>query len=323
MNVSAWRGYADGRVEPAPEGLAATARSPEEWIWIDLQGPLAEAAEVLAGFGFHPLAIEDAATLSHQPKVEEYDGLLFVLVRGLAVDSVERPDAGELQTGKLAAFLTTDRLVTYHRLQLPAVEAVIDSLRDGRAPAGGAGRVLYQLCDDLIDRFFPVLDTLEDEVEGLEGAIFESVSQGHLGRILGLRRQLAVLRRVMLPHRHVFQRLAFDRLNLLDPALAPYFRDAHDNVFRLADAIDQTRDQLVSVKDTYLSVVGQRTNDVMKVLTMFSAVLLPLTFIAGIYGMNFEHMPELASRWGYFTVLGVMGVTAAAIVLFFRRRGWL
>jgi magnesium transporter len=127
----------------------------------------------------------------------------------------------------------------------------------------------------------------------------------------------------MLPHRQIFNHLANAQTPFVDAGTALFFRDIYDNVFRLADAVDQQRDQLANVKDTYLSVISQRTNEVMKVLTLFSAILLPLTFLAGIYGMNFEHMPELGSRFGYFAVLGVMVVVAGSLLAWFRHKGWL
>ena len=129
----------------------------------------------------------------------------------------------------------------------------------------------------------------------------------------------------MLPHRQVFNHLATSGASLpyLDTQSALYFRDIYDNVFRLADAIDQQREALGNAKDTYLSVVSQRTNDIMKVLTLFSAILLPLTFIAGVYGMNFENMPELHSRYGYFAVLGIMVSVGVGLVAWFRHKRWL
>ena len=141
--------------------------------------------------------------------------------------------------------------------------------------------------------------------------------------MLAIRRQLATLRRTMLPHRQVFQHLANSRGNGIDDTAALNFRDTLDNVLRLTDAIDQQRDLLTNVKDTYLSVVAQRTNDVMRVLTVFSAIVLPLSLIAGIYGMNFQHMPELAKPWGYPFVLGSMVALAAGMLLWFRRKGWI
>jgi magnesium transporter len=205
-----------------------------------------------------------------------------------------------------------------------SVEAVRQRLATaGVAAFSGPVRLYHAICDQLVDLYFPVVDEAEDEIEALEDQVFASPEPAQLQRLLSLRRRLATLRRVMLPHRQIFNHLANAQTPFVDAGTALFFRDIYDNVFRLADAVDQQRDQLANVKDTYLSVISQRTNEVMKVLTLFSAILLPLTFLAGIYGMNFEHMPELGSRFGYFAVLGVMVVVAGTLLAWFRHKGWL
>ena len=288
-------------------------------MWADLEGFEPEYQQLLLDLGYHPLAVEDTFTLQHQPKMQEFDDCLFTIVRGLDFNK----SGHRLDTLKLAAFLGRDRLVTCHRAPMRSVRKVQERLREAAAiPPGGPARLLYGLCDEVIDYYFPVLDEIAQEIEELEEAIFAKVERGQLETILELRRSLSTLRRVMLPHRQVFSHLGTPNARFIDEQQALYFRDVHDNVMRLGDAIDQQRDQLGSVKDTYLSALGQKTNEIMKVLTLFSAILLPLTFLAGLYGMNFEHMPELAQPWAYPALLAVMATTAGAMVLWFRRRGW-
>lgn len=292
-------------------------------IWIDLQGFDPAHEKLLVGWGFHPLAIEDTFTLQHQPKVEEYAGHLFVIVRGLDFNARKGGD-DVLGTLKMAAFLSPGRLVTVHRAPLKSVETVRRRVEDtGRALPGGAAQLLWGICDEMMDLYFPTVDDIGAEIEELEAGVVASPEQSHLERVLALRRQLSTLRRSMLPHRQVFNHLANSRSGFFDDTAALNFRDTLDNVLRLADAIDQQRDLLVNVKDTYLSVMSQRTNEVMRVLTVFSAIVLPLSLIAGVYGMNFDNMPELHSHWGYFAVLGAMVTLAAGMILWFRRRGWL
>jgi magnesium transporter len=174
-----------------------------------------------------------------------------------------------------------------------------------------------------MDLYLPIVDAIGLEIEKLEAAVLDETGRSQLERILDLRRRLAVLRRIMLPHRAVFNHLANSRDELFDATASLNFRDTLDNVLRLTDAVDQQRDQLANVKDTYLSVISQRTNEIMKVLTLFSAVMLPLTFIAGVYGMNFEHMPELSTKYGYFFVLGVMVAVGVGMIWLFRRKHWI
>jgi magnesium transporter len=308
-----------GEARCGGEELLREAPPAGAWRWIDVEGSGPEVERLLLDFGFHPLAVEDTITLQHQPKVESYPDFLFAIVRGIDFNK----KGTRLGTVKLAAFLGAGRLVTCHRAPMRSVAAVRQRIADsGLAPRGGPAHLLYLLYDQVIDYYQPVLDELAQAVEKLETQIFAAAAQHHLERLLELRRRLATLRRVMLPHRQVFHHLASGQSPLIgDQAL--FFRDINDNVYQLTDAIDQQRDQLGGAKDTYLSVVSQRTNDVMKVLTLFSATLLPLTFIAGVYGMNFEHMPELASRYGYFAVLAVMAGVAVALVAWFRHKGWL
>lgn len=292
---------------------------PGAWLWADLEGFEPEYERLLLDLGYHPLAVEDTFTLQHQPKMQEFDDCLFAIVRGLDFNKAGH----RLDTLKLAAFLGTDRLLTCHRAPMRSVRKVQERLRDGvAAPPGGPARLLYSLCDEVIDHYFPVLDEIAREIEEIEEAIFRQVERGQLEGILELRRSLGTLRRVMLPHRQVFSHLGNPTARFVDEGQALYFRDVYDNVMRLGDAIDQQRDQLGSVKDTYLSAVGQKTNEIMKVLTLFSAILLPLTFLAGLYGMNFEYMPELKQPWAYPALLGTMVATAVAMVVWFRRRGW-
>ncbi len=283
---------------PVPEGGA---------LWVDVEGYRPEHEQLLASWGFHPLALEDTFTLQHQPKVEEYADHLFVIVRGL--DFNPRHSKEEtLGTLKLAAFLSAGRLVTVHRAPLKSVETVRRRVEEsGRALPGGAPQLLWSICDEMMDLYFPIVDDIGAEIETLEASVVDSPEQSHLERVLALRRKLSTLRRSMLPHRQVFNHLANSRSGYFDDTAALNFRDTLDNVLRLADAIDQQRDLLVNVKDTYLSVLSQRTNETMRVLTVFSAIVLPLSLVAGIYGMNFDNMPELHSRWGYFAVLGGHG----------------
>lgn len=311
---------ADGRVElggaelaelPLPEGAA---------LWIDLMGRTRDSERQLLDWGYHPLAVEDAFTLEHQPKLEKYDGYLFVIVRGIEPSRLRH----RLDTLKLAAFLGAGRLVTYHRAPLSSVDRIIRKLEEtGQAPGGGVPHLFYIICDELVDHYFPVVEELASRIEALEREIFAEPRQEQLESILELRRQLATLRQVMVPHRFIFNHLASSRSDYIDEQEALYFRDIYDNVLRLTDLVDQQREQIGSAKDTYQSAISQRTNEVMKVLTLFSAVLLPLSFIASLYGMNFRHMPELESSWGYYAVLGVMALIVGGMVGWFRHKKWL
>lgn len=313
---------AEGSVRCGGAELVPEALDPAIAGWIDLEAEPAVAEQLLREQNFHPLAIEDTFTLQHQPRVEEYGDHLFVIVRGIDFNSDLA--TGELQTLKLAAFLRPNLLVTIHRGSLRSVQVVRKRVEEsGRAMHGGVVQLLWSICDEMIDLYFPIVDEIGVQMEALEQEVLNDAEREDLQTILDMRRKLGVLRRTMLPHRAVFSHLANSRDPLFDATASLNFRDTLENVLRLTDAVDQQRDQLSNVKDTYLSVISQRTNEIMKVLTLFSAIMLPLTFIAGVYGMNFEYIPELSSHYGYFAVLGAMVVVAAGMVVWFRRRKWL
>jgi len=184
-------------------------------------------------------------------------------------------------------------------------------------------QVLWSLCDEVLDHYAPIVDAIGSSIEDLEEKVVTDPEREDLERLLDARRRLSTLRRNMLPHRQIFGHLASSRFGPIDDTAGLNFRDTQDSAVRLVDSIEQQRDLLNNVKDTYLSVVGQRTNDIMRVLTVVSAIILPLSLLAGIYGMNFDHMPELHTRWGYFVLLGLMAGLAGALLALFRKKGWL
>lgn len=294
-----------------PEGVS---------VWIDVEARGADVERFLGEQGLHPLAIEDTLSLGHQPKVEEYDDYLFVIVRGMELNRV----SGRPESLKLAAFLGERRLVTCHRSRLRAVDELMGRIQSSAPlPRTGVSHLLYQLTDAVVDAWFPVVETIDAELEDLEGEIFSSPREDQLESILALRRRLTGLRQVMLPHRQVFHHLSTpDSTTYVPPTDAIYFRDIYDQVVRLTDSIDRQREQLASSKDTYLSMINQRINEVMKVLTLFSAILLPLSVITGLYGMNFEHMPGLDHPLGFWGVLAAMALLSGGLLWWFRRRGW-
>lgn len=286
-------------------------------MWVDMEGRTSAFESWLEAQGFHPLAIEDVFTLQHQPKIEEYGDHLFVIVRGIDFNREK------LETLKLAGFLRSNLLVTCHRAPMRSIAAVRQRLAETGRGRTSVVHHFYRICDELVDLYFPVVESIGHEIEELEEEIFDNPEPEQWERLRELSRRLAAVRRVMLPHRQVFNHLASREVGLIDVHEAVYFRDVYDNVFRLGEVAEYQRDQLSGAKDTYLSMVAQRTNEVMKVLTLFSAMLLPLTFIAGLYGMNFDYMPETGWRYGYFGVLGLMAALAAGMLWWFRRRGWL
>ncbi len=314
---------ADGEVRTF-EDLASSGWTPEseDAVWVDLDAPTdAELAMLSDPFHFHPLAIEDCLTPEHQPKVEDFGGYLFLIFRGIDLN----PPVAEYQTLKLAAFLGSNYLVTYHRRRMHSVSAVQDRYgqESGRGLFRGPDHLLYEILDHLIEHYFPVLENLEAEIDSIENELFADCGPETLDRVLSTKRRVQEIKRTLAPHREVFTRIGRDAFPVIAQPTVVFYRDLYDSTVRLTETADSYRDLLTNLFDAYLSVVGQRLNEVMKVLTVFATILLPLTVIVGIYGMNFDHMPELHWRYGYFVVWGVMVTITGGMLWYFRRSGWL
>jgi magnesium transporter len=194
---------------------------------------------------------------------------------------------------------------------------------DRRMLERGPDFLLYSIVDEMVDSYFPLLETIEEAVDDLQDRIFEQADPIHLDELLHLKRDVNVLRRQALPQRELLNQISRGDARFVKREHLIYFRDVYDHMFRISETIDVDRDQMTGTMDAYLSVVANRTNETMKVLTIFSAVMLPLTLIAGIYGMNFEHMPELKWLHGYPFAIGLMVAVAVVMLGWFWRAGWI
>jgi magnesium transporter len=321
--VRVFRFSPDGSVRRFDE-MAAAGWNPddEDSVWIDLEAPSDHELTILTDpFRFHPLAIEDCLTPEHQPKVEDFGETLFLILRG--IDS--NPPVAGFQTIKLAAFLGSNYLVTYHRRPMRSVNSVVERYdqESGRGLFRRADHLLYEILDHLIEHYFPVLEGLEEEIDAIEAELLGDCGPETLDRVLATKRRVQEIKRTLAPHREVFTRIGRDTFPMIAPQSVVFYRDLYDSTARLAETADSYRDLLTTMFDAYISVVSQRLNEVMKVLTVFATILLPLTFIVGVYGMNFDHMPELHWRYGYFMVWGVIVAVAGGMLWSFRRRGWI
>lgn len=324
--VRMFRFSPDGSVRRFDEPAAAPGWTSggTDSVWIDLEAPSDDELTILADpFHFHPLAIEDCLTPEHQPKVEDFGGTLFLIVRGI---DFTPPVAGAgFQTLKLAAFLGPDYLVTYHRRPMRSVGLVRDRYdqKSGHGLFRGVDHLLYEILDHLVEYYFPVLESLEEEIDAVEDEILGDCGPETLDHVIRTKRRVQEIKRTLAPHREVFGRIGRETFSTIAPHSAAFYRDLYDSTARLAETADSYRDLLTTLFDAYLSVVSQRINEVMKVLTVIATILLPLTFIVGVYGMNFDHMPELHWRYGYFVVWAVMLTVAAGLLWGFRKRGWI
>ena len=308
--------------EHALDQLSALLARPGARIWVDLTAPVGEdeIAVLRDVFKFHPLAIEDCLGSRAHPKIDEYEGYLYLITHGLSAGA----NADSAEPVELDAFLGPNFLVTHHAGVSRSVAAVIEQVtRTGFPLQQSPTAVLYAILDRQVDGLEAVLDNIEARIEKLEDAVFARPRNALIASLLSVKRNILELRRWTNKQREVLLRLGRREFALISAEEALLFRDVHDHLARINDLLEAFRDMLTSIQEAYLSAVSNRTNDIMRFLTLFSTIMMPLTVLTGIYGMNFEHMPELRSRYGYPLVLLGMIVIAGSMLVYFRHRGWL
>jgi magnesium transporter len=314
---------AEPAVREAPvDELPSLLARPDARIWVDLTPPIGETETAILRdiFKFHPLAIEDCFASRAHPKIDEYDGYLYVITHGLSASAT----AEVAEPVELDAFLGANFLVTHHSAASRSVAAVTEQVtRTGIPLRQGVAAVLHAILDRQIDGLEQVLDNIEDRIETLESAVFARPRNDHIASLLAVKRNILELRRWTAKQREVLLRLGRREFALISVEDAPKFRDVQDHLVRINDLLESFRDMLTSIQEAYLSAVSNRTNDIMRFLTLFSTTMMPLTVLTGIYGMNFEHMPELRWRYGYPLALVAMLVVAGTMLFYFRHRGWL
>jgi magnesium transporter len=290
-------------------------------LWVDIEAPVQAEIEPLLEqrFGFHELAAEDCLSTNTLPKFDPYGDYDFFIFRAVNINVLEHG----VSTVKLATFLGKSYVFTIHNEPLPAAELVRQRLpQDRRLMERGADFLLYAILDNLVDLHFPLLTEIEEMVDEIQDLIFSKPSQELLHELLHLKRDLNALRRYSIPQRELFNQISRGDAKFIAPEHLIYFRDLYDHMFRISESIDVERDLLASTMDAYLSVLANRTNDIMKTLTVFSSIMLGMNMVAAIYGMNFQHMPELGWRWGYAFAFGLMAAVAGAMLLWFVHKGW-
>jgi magnesium transporter len=292
-----------------------------ETLWVDLEAPTPEEGEILSRvFNFHPLAIEDCWHEPQNAKVDDYGDYLFIVVHGVRYDAATE----DFITHELQVFLGPNYLVTFHSFHSRSVEAAQNYVR--RSPhvmARGMDFMLHHILDRLIDNYFPKLEILEDKIEELEAAIFTEPRPELMSRIFELRRHVLHLKRVASQEREVFAAISRGAFPFVNERAQIYFKDIYDHVFRIVEIADNHRETMNIMLQAYLSTVSNKLNQTMRFLTLIATLMLPLTVITGVYGMNFEHMPELGWRYGYYLTLLGMALLAGGMLFYFRRRNWL
>ncbi len=296
-------------------------------VWVDVQG-LGDADALLrmgAALGLHPLTIEDIAHVHQRPKVEEFDDYLFVTLRDIRLT-----DDGRIDDEQVSLVLKGGLLVTFQEQLGDGFDPIRRRIREGKGAIrkSGADYLAAAIIDAVIDNYFPVLEAYGDHMDQLDDQVRAQPTHDASRAIHHMRKQLRLFRRATWPFRDVTSKLGRDDYALIADEIRPMLRDCHDHVIQVADFVDGARERSAELADLYMAVIGERTNQVMKVLTIIATIFIPLTFLAGIYGMNFDpeaspfNMPELKWKYGYPAFWGVLVAVLLLMLWFFHRQGW-
>ncbi len=293
--------------------------------WLDVDG--IHEPEVIEAVGklhnIHPLLLEDIMNTRQKPKIEFYnDSYVFISLKMLYWNEKEL----SIDAEHVSFLLGTNYLISFQEKRTndifhPVLERIKASV--GKTRRNGADYLLFSLVDLMVDNYLEILEKMSEQLEELEGLILESKHKNPIGQLYNLKRQLTLMRKYVWPLRDMLSQGLRENSKLIQKSTVPYFRDVHDHITNVIDSIESNRELLTVLIDIHYSTLSSRMNSVMKTLTIYSAVFMPLTFIVGIYGMNFDNMPELRQPNGYFYCLGAMALLATGLLIYFKRRGWL
>lgn len=328
----------------APNGKLSTDLEPEQWaealtnpqglLWVDFQNTPPESDEPLFRqvFKFHPLAIDDALQETHVPKIDDWGEYLYIVLQSLSFDNPHSNSSeGRLphvEGVELDLFLGPNYVISHHDQPIDAVDRVWKSIqRDERHLRSGADHLLYRLVDEVVTNYMPMVDALDNAIDDVESELFNNAGPHILERIFALKRAVLALRRTLGPEREVLNRLARDDYAVIDERDRVYFRDVYDHLVRLVDITEGIRDLVAGVLDTYLSVINNRMNDIMKTLTIITTLFMPLSFLTGFFGMNFFAADPPFTAWTrplvFIASLAVMVITPVVMSFWMRRRHWM
>ncbi|MCI2255279.1 magnesium/cobalt transporter CorA [Domibacillus sp. PGB-M46] len=288
-----------------------------DWYWVDFNMPTKEEILLLSShFQFHPLAIEDCAHFLQRPKLEYYENLSFLVIHAL--------NKKTLEAHEVDLFMGENFIVSFHFQDLKEMNAVWEMFE--KATDVNRFRPVeigYKIMDKIVDSFFPMVQELEDyllSVENYYGS--KKATDTLINKVFGVRKDLLKLRRTIVPMRELIYRILESKRFIIQEQKRAYFQDIYDHLLKLSEMIESNRELTSDIRDNYISLNSFRMNNIMKTLTVITTIFMPLTFIAGIYGMNFEHMPELKWHFGYYIILGMMFFIGFGMFIWFKSKGW-
>jgi len=301
---------------------------PKNVVWVDIRAENPDDVPaikdlLLNTFQFHYLAVEDCLETRNQPKIEAFPDYLYFIVHGVKPDETS---ATNFITKELDGFLGVNYVVTFHIERFRSIKNVKQQLRTSPfACQRGSAYLLHQILDQVVDYYMPLVDDFDEAINRLEERALNVRRSNNtiLEEIMDLRRSVARLKRISHRQMEVLYRLSHGEFAQIPENVLPFFRDVHDHLMRISDLAESYRDLVGGLFEIHFAVISNKTNDIMKTLAVVSAIILPLTLIAGIYGMNFENMPELHSKYGYWLTLLAMGLITTVLLIYFWRRGWI
>jgi len=314
-------GFNQMEVERVEDCLPYRDTATVTWVNVDgVHDP--ELIRVLGeGFGLHPLTLEDIFNVDHRPKMEDFGDYLFVTLKMLYPGA----DGEEIVSEQISLAAGRNFVISFQEAPGDVFQPVRERLKkaSGRIRSRGPDYLAYALIDAVVDQYFLILENLGETIESTEDDLIKGTEEGVLDSIYLLRREMVLLRRAIWPLREVIGGLEKSESELIDHSTRVYLRDLFDHYLTIIDAVEIFREMLSAMLDSYRSIISEKMNSVMKVLTIIATIFIPLTFIAGVYGMNFEHMPELKQPWGYPLVWLVMLALAGVMAVYFKRKKWM
>jgi magnesium transporter len=311
--------YSETEISSLAELGAAKDEQVTTWITIDGLQNTELLEEIGNIYGLHPLVLEDILNADQRPKMEDYCDYLYVVLRNFSGQS-----NGDISSEQISIILGGNYVISFREKESSIFEPIKERLsrNKGRIRKSGADYLVHAIIDNIVDNYFIVLEKLEEKIEFLEDDLVKRTTPVTLQTMHELKRELILLRKSLWPLREAISALERSDSQLISESTGVYFKDIFDHVIAVIDTVETFRDMLSGMLDIYLSSVSNKLNEVMKVLTIIATIFMPLTFLAGVYGMNFKFMPELEWRWGYFGVWGVMLVIALSMVFYFKRKKW-
>ena len=305
------------------EQLRGTLGTHDGVLWCNVDG--VHDTAILTAIGgiakLHPLVVEDIANTVQRPKLEDFGSYLFVAMKMIVYER----EAHNLRIEHVSLILGANYVISFLEDKGDVFDPVRNRLRTARGQIRGFGAdyLLYALIDAVVDQYFEVLEELGEDIERIEHAVIDEGGEDVLRDIYAVKRQLITFRRAVWPLREAIHSLQRDDSSLVKDSTRVFLRDLYDHSVHVMDVVETSRDIVSGMLDVYLSSTNNKMNQVMKVLTVMSSIFIPLTFIVGVYGMNFQYMPELTYKWGYPAVMGFMFLVAGGLLLQFRRKGWI